>query len=50
MCTAVSYTVKDHYFGRNLDLDRSFQERVTVTPGTSPSGSGPLQTWSTTTP
>ena len=32
MCTAVNYTVKDHYFGRNLDLDRSFQERVTVTP------------------
>lgn len=32
MCTAVTYRTKDHYFGRNLDLERSFGEKVTVTP------------------
>lgn len=32
MCTAVTYKTKDHYFGRNLDLEGSFQEAVTVTP------------------
>lgn len=32
MCTAVSYKTKDHYFGRNLDLEFSYQETVTVTP------------------
>ena len=32
MCTAVSYKTKDHYFGRNLDLERSYNETVTVTP------------------
>lgn len=32
MCTAVSYRTKDHYFGRNLDLECSFYEAVTVTP------------------
>ena len=32
MCTAVSYTTKDHYFGRNLDLEYSYHEAVTVTP------------------
>jgi len=32
MCTAVTYRTKDHYFGRNLDLERSYRERVTVTP------------------
>ena len=32
MCTAVSFQSKDHYFGRNLDLDRSYIESVTVTP------------------
>ena len=32
MCTAISYTGKDHYFGRNLDLEYSFQEQVTITP------------------
>ena len=32
MCTAVAFRVKDHYFGRNLDLERSFDERVTVVP------------------
>lgn len=32
MCTAVTYRTKDHYFGRNLDLEYSCQESVTVTP------------------
>ena len=32
MCTAVTYKTRDHYFGRNLDLEGSFQEAVTVTP------------------
>lgn len=32
MCTAVSFQTKDHYFGRNLDLERSYGECVTVTP------------------
>lgn len=32
MCTAVTYKTKDHYFGRNLDLECSFQETVTITP------------------
>jgi len=32
MCTAVTYQTKDHYFGRNLDYEFSYQERVTVTP------------------
>ena len=32
MCTAAVYTGKDHYFGRNLDLEYSYQESVTVTP------------------
>ena len=32
MCTAISYLNRDHYFGRNLDLEVSFHERVTVTP------------------
>lgn len=32
MCTAVSYRCQDHYFGRNLDLEYSYEEAVTVTP------------------
>lgn len=32
MCTGVSYTTKDHYFGRNLDLEFSYHETVAVTP------------------
>ncbi len=32
MCTAVTYTTKDHYFGRNLDLEYSYKETVTITP------------------
>lgn len=32
MCTAVTYCTKDHYFGRNLDYEHSYQEAVTITP------------------
>ncbi len=32
MCTAVSYNAHSHYFGRNLDLERSYDEKITVTP------------------
>ena len=32
MCTAISFVTKDHYFGRNLDLEYSYHETVTVTP------------------
>ncbi|MDH6181995.1 choloylglycine hydrolase [Microbacteriaceae bacterium SG_E_30_P1] len=32
MCTGLSFTTKDHYFGRNLDLEVSYHEAVTVTP------------------
>lgn len=32
MCTAVTYHTKDHYFGRNLDLEYSYSEAVTITP------------------
>ena len=32
MCTAATYHTKDHYFGRNLDLEHSYRESVTITP------------------
>ncbi|MBQ2775619.1 MAG: choloylglycine hydrolase [Clostridia bacterium] len=32
MCTAATYKTKDHYFGRTLDWESSFNENVTVTP------------------
>lgn len=32
MCTAVTYYNKDHYFGRNLDLEYSYNETVTIMP------------------
>ena len=32
MCTAVTYLTECHYFGRNLDLERSYNERVVITP------------------
>ena len=32
MCTAINFKTKDHYFGRNLDLEYTYQERVTITP------------------
>mgnify|MGYP002732017958 CR=1 FL=1 len=32
MCTAVTYKTTDHYFGRNLDLEYSYKETITITP------------------
>ena len=32
MCTAITYRTRDHYFGRSLDLEYSYQETVTITP------------------
>ncbi|MBQ8643834.1 MAG: choloylglycine hydrolase [Candidatus Methanomethylophilaceae archaeon] len=31
MCTAATYRTNDSYFGRNLDLERSYHESVTIT-------------------
>ncbi len=32
MCTAITYKTKNAYFGRNLDLEYSYNETVTITP------------------
>ncbi len=32
MCTAMSFLKKDHYFGRTLDLEHSYNEQVVITP------------------
>lgn len=32
MCTAATLLTKHHYFGRNLDLEYSYEESVTITP------------------
>lgn len=32
MCTAVNFISGDNYFGRNLDLERSYGEQVVITP------------------
>ena len=32
MCTAITFKAKNHYFGRNLDLERRFSESVTIMP------------------
>lgn len=32
MCTAITFNSHAHYFGRNLDLERTYGESVTVTP------------------
>ncbi len=32
MCTAATYLTADHYFGRNLDYEFSYDETVTITP------------------
>ncbi len=36
MCTALNFCTKDHYFGRNLDLDCSYGEEVCVMPRSFP--------------
>ena len=32
MCTAITYKTKNHYFGRNMDFEYSYDETVTITP------------------
>lgn len=32
MCTSLSFLTKDHYFGRTLDLECSYDEKVIITP------------------
>lgn len=32
MCTAISFNAKGHFFGRNLDLERGYGEKVIITP------------------
>lgn len=32
MCTAIALKNKDHYFGRNLDLEYAYKETVVITP------------------
>lgn len=32
MCTCIDLKTKDHYFGRNLDLEYRFNEQVVITP------------------
>ncbi len=32
MCTSVSFLTKDHYFGRTLDMECSYNEKVIITP------------------
>ncbi len=36
MCTALSFTKKEHYFGRNLDWVRSYGEKVCIVPRNMP--------------
>ena len=36
MCTAISYCGKKHYFGRNLDLEYTYDETITITPRSYP--------------
>jgi len=36
MCTAISFSNGSHYFGRNLDLEYSYNETVTITPRSYP--------------
>ncbi len=32
MCTAINYLTKNHYFGRNLDVEHSYGEKIVITP------------------
>lgn len=36
MCTAITFQTKDHYFGRNLDLEYSYSEILAITPRSFP--------------
>lgn len=32
MCTSIVFSPKDHYFGRNLDLEITFGQQIVITP------------------
>lgn len=32
MCTSISFKTKDHYFGRTLDLERTYDKSIIITP------------------
>lgn len=32
MCSSIIFSPKDHYFGRNLDLEITFGQQVIITP------------------
>lgn len=32
MCTSINYSPKDHYFGRNLDYEVSYGQKIVITP------------------
>ena len=32
MCTAITFNAYRHYFGRNLDLEKRYDESITITP------------------
>lgn len=32
MCTVISFNNYNHYFGRNLDLEKRYDEKITITP------------------
>ena len=32
MCTSILYSPKDHYFGRNLDYEIAYGQKVVITP------------------
>ncbi len=36
MCTSISFLTKNHYFGRNLDMEFSYGEKVIITPRSYP--------------
>lgn len=47
MCTAIRFSAAGDYFGRNLDLEYHYEERVTVTPRHFPLGFHHLETLNT---
>ena len=32
MCTAITYHTRSHYFGRTLDVECGYDERIAITP------------------
>lgn len=36
MCTSITFTTKNHYFGRNLDYEFSYGEEITILPRNDP--------------